>query len=241
MTIGRCRLCLEERDLIKAHVIPRPFWPLDGGTPKLLSNKSGVYPARSPQGVYDPGILCQSCDAETLGRLDQHAIETLLRGEPRAVDPSVAIGNQYPEADPQSIYLFAASMAWRASVSRHDFFAKIKLGPYEEIIRQMIREPNNRTDAVEVVIAEFEPGTPFLDPHQTRFDSVRFNLIYANRFVFYIKTDKRPCPAHLEVAALSNKRPVTTVRRLWHESKERAVMQSIVRQHPSAFPTRSPR
>jgi hypothetical protein len=144
MPIGRCCLCRENHWLIKAHIIPRTFWPLDGGTPKLLSNKSGVFPSRSPQGVYDT-ILCEDCDGKVLGLLDQHAAETLLCGKPQALDTSTEIGNRYPEADPQKIRLFAAAVAWRASVSKHGFFARISLGPYEEIIRQMILDSNSDT------------------------------------------------------------------------------------------------
>jgi hypothetical protein len=91
-------------------------------------------------------------------------------------------------------------------------------------------------NAVEVFIAEFEAGPAFLDPHQTRFDGVRFNVIYADRFVFYIKSDRRPCPASLVVGTLSKTRPVITVRRSWLESQERAIMQGVARLHPKAFP-----
>lgn len=239
VVVKRCRLCLEERQLIKAHIIPRAFWPLDECTPKVLSNNSGIYPSRSPQGVYDPDILCGKCDAELLGPLDQHAAKALLRGKRKVLSFRGMAIRQYPEAEAAKIRVFVASVAWRASISKHRFFARVKLARYEDVIRQMIMGVQTEQGSIEIAIAEFDGAQGILDPHQTRFDGVRFNLIYADRFVFYIKTDRRPCPEFLVEGLVRPERPVITIPRSWYQSKERDLMQRIARSHPKAFPERS--
>lgn len=233
---GQCRLCGEQRELVKAHIIPQSFWPTDEGTPKVLSNTAGVYPARAPLGVYDPNILCEKCDSTILGPLDQHAAEALLRGAAEPLNDAPPIPKRYPDAEPRKIELFVASVAWRASVSNCRFFHRIRLGRYEEVIRQMILGAPIEQGSVEVAIAEFEHHGGTLDPHQARFDGVRFSLIYAERFIFYVKTDRRRCPSFLTECIVRPGRPVVTIPRSWKASKERQLLTNIARSNPKAFP-----
>lgn len=233
-----CRLCLTERSLIRAHVIPKAFWPLDDGTPKVLSNRSGTYPSRSPQGVYDSEILCERCNTELLGPLDQHAAEKLLRGKFETLRVGTMAVRCYGEAEAARIFLFVASVAWRASISKHTFFARVSLARYEEVIRKCILDASEFQDDVEAAIAEFDEVGGFIDPHQTRFEGVRFSVIYADRFVFYLKTDRRLCPSPLSEILLRSERPVFSLPRQWRGSKERDLLQRIARSHPNAFPKR---
>jgi hypothetical protein len=232
-TVGPCRLCLEQRELIDAHIIPKAFWPLDEATPKLLSNTSGTYPSRAPQGVYDSDILCEKCDTNVLGVLDQHAAEELLRGQSELLHTGL---RQYPTADPIKIHQFVASVAWRASISSHKFFKRIGLGRYEDVIRKMILGRPTEQACVQVAIAEFDNHQGMLDPHQTRFDGIRFSLIYAERFVFYVKTDRKPCPSFLVEGILDPQKAVVTIPRNWHQAKEKRLLQKIAQLNPKAFP-----
>jgi len=195
-----------------------------------------MYPSRAPQGVYDPEILCSRCDAEFLGPLDQHAAETLLHGKREVVRIGAMEIRKYPEAEAAKIRLFIASVAWRASISQHRFFARVKLARYEDVIRSMILGDEPAHSSIDIAVAEFEGAQGFLDPHQTRFNGVRFTVLYADRFVFYITTDQRPCPEFLAEHLIGNERPVITIPRSWQRSKERQLMQSIARLHPKAFP-----
>lgn len=219
-----------------AHIIPRSFWILDEGTPKVLTNVPGVYPARSPQGIYDLNILCARCDTSILGTLDHHAAETLLRAQSIPLHIGPLIIRQYPAAEPAKIALFIASVAWRASVSDHKFFKRIRLGRYEEVIRQMLLGTDTELGSVEAVIAEFDETEGTLDPHQTRFEGVRFSLIFADRFVFYVKTDRRSCPAFLADSVVRHNHPVITIPRSWKDSKERKVLVQVARSNAKAFP-----
>src|SRR5277367_82322 len=59
-----CRLCLRERELIEAHIIPRCFFTqlksIRG--PMRRVTKEEPYPKRLPTGEYDTAILCAECD-----------------------------------------------------------------------------------------------------------------------------------------------------------------------------------
>ena len=150
-----CRLCLKEKRLIRAHVIPQPFWPNEmsgGGVAKIISNTSGHYPKKSRTGEYDNTILCGRCDG-FLGILDQHAAEKLLNGT--AVEAVVHRGltvRQYPDAVPETVHRFIASVFWRASVSSRKFFGRVQLGPYEEAIRAALFSNGSIPDNIQSMV-----------------------------------------------------------------------------------------
>lgn len=100
----------------------------------------------------------------------------------------------------------------------------------------MILGTPTEAGTVEVVIAEFDAVQGVLDPHQTRFEGVRFSLMFGERFVFYVKTDRRQCPSFLAEGIVRPGRPVLTIPRSWENSKERKLMVQIARMNPNAFP-----
>jgi len=86
------------------------------------------------------------------------------------------------------------------------------------------------------MLGEFDRGdVGALNPHATRFDEVRFWLIYANRFILYIKTDRRVTPELLSECIISKGRPVISVVRSFEQSKELPILQRVVRANPRAF------
>jgi hypothetical protein len=188
-----CRLCGQERPLIDAHIIPQGFHPepVDIGPAMIVSNTPGVFPKRSRTGPYDQHILCAQCDGK-LGALDQHATEKLLDAKPTVILKGRA--RRYDEADAKKVLDFFASVAWRASVSNHEMFRSVDLGPYEAAIGRYLSgaQPNY---PIAGWLAEFDvPSPPYLNPHSTRFDGVRFLVLYAARFIFYLKTDQKKVP-----------------------------------------------
>ena len=58
--MGKCRLCEQETQLIKAHVIPEAFLALPSaeyGPAKIMSAAPGFFPKRTLTGIYDDKIL----------------------------------------------------------------------------------------------------------------------------------------------------------------------------------------
>jgi hypothetical protein len=241
-----CKLCRTDRQLIKAHIIPQSFYApaSSDGVAKILSNTKGVWPKKTPIGVYDENILCADCDGK-LGELDQHAAEQLLQNGPtktiQTTEPdSKVIARCYETADPGKLLLFIASVVWRASVSSHDFFSRVELGPYEAIIRAMLQGKDRDSPRVQALLAEFDKSnTATLDPHSTRTDGVRFWVVYARQFVFYLKLDSQAMPAALTELSIEPGKPIISVVRDWNGSKEMAVMQKIVLANPAAFPKKA--
>lgn len=237
-----CKLCGQSDKLIDAHIIPRAFYGLaDSGEPaKIISSVPGRHPKRMRVGIYNSSILCEKCDG-TLGRLDQHAAETLLPpGVPVRLTPQGdPICYVYPKANPVLIHRFVASVVWRASVSDYFFFKKVQLGPYEQRIARLLMESEDAVgDHIETVLGEFnEAYVPILDPHRIMMEGARYWVLYANRFTFYFKVDKRQSRGSMAEFALRPGAPVRAIFRCWRDSK--ALMADLARRYPNLYKDRA--
>lgn len=198
-----CRLCLQEKKLIKAHIIPEGFIrPLRVGSlaPEMHSNSPGSYPKRMPVGPYDPSILCGDCDRK-MGLWDRYAQKLLLN---RFSEASVLqlgqqkVGWRIEHFDYPRLKLFFVSLLWRASISQHTFYKRISVGPFEDRLRTMILngEPGSSQDFA-VILARFGDSdiTAMLAPYREKFEGVSFIGFYLTGFLVYIKVDQRPTPS----------------------------------------------
>lgn len=132
-----CKLCAQDRKLIKAHIVPRALYDplLEEGSPlQLYSTEEGAFPKRSPQGIYDTNILCCACD-NRIGVWDNVAQKLLLaplseHGDPQALMANMAKGLfEVVNIDYHGLKLFFISLLWWAHVTTQPFFAKVRLGP----------------------------------------------------------------------------------------------------------------
>jgi hypothetical protein len=195
-----CRWCNTEQRLIRAHIIPEGFFRAVGQGPQpleVLSNTPGARPKRAPIGVYDTNILCGPCD-NIFSPWEQHAQEVLLRDfsdEAAVYHEGRKIAWTINKFDYRILKLFFMSLAWRASVSTHDFYQRVSVGPFEEDLHSMIAaaEPGT-SEKFAVILARFdEPAyTAMLDPHPDRYDGINYLRFYLAGFVAYIKVDQRP-------------------------------------------------
>ena len=143
MIEGICQLCLEKKELCKAHIVPQSIT-------KYLKNRfetsagdllftNAQYPKRSPNGIYDPDILCGDCDGKfskyenivlqlLFKQHDDSVIKYLLETED---DPS----KRYTAEQEREIYnalrLFSIFTLWKASISRNEFVKNFSLGEFE--------------------------------------------------------------------------------------------------------------
>ena len=82
-----CRLCLKDKNLIKAHIIPEGFFRLlrsGNRSPEMHSNSPGSFPKRMQVGTYDSNILCSAVTApirETLPNTREVASEHDRHGD----------------------------------------------------------------------------------------------------------------------------------------------------------------
>lgn len=166
-----------------------------------------------------------------VGQLDKHAIENLLRGDARNFTTgSKPLGRIYPSLDRTLLLKFIVSVAWRACIANQEMFRNFTAGPYEAMMLAALKDDDNLVD-FDAVVAEFDTeGGGFLNPRHTRFGGVRFVLIYANRFAFYLKVDRRPMPATFRLFALTRRAPVMTIVRDYLASKEFGAVRMIMEQ-----------
>ena len=232
-----CRLCDTDRPLIKAHVVPEGFFRVfrDGSAvPELFTNKRGAHPKRSPSGVYDKSILCEKCD-NAFSPWDKHAQEVLLHDfsdETAIYAGPRKIGWTITRFDYRSLKLFFLSLFWRASVSTHEFYRRISIGPFEAELRGMIVNADpGAADTFAVTLSRFDQRAlrGMLDPHRERYDGVNYCRFYLGGFVAHIKVDRRPPPEFLSDFIIRDGVPIIVLLRIPRLSKDTAVMRDIAR------------
>ena len=188
--------------------------------------------SRSPKGPYDKGILCGKCDSEVLNNFDQHAAKMLLQSQPVHL-PHVKDCSFYPDAKPTILHGFATSVAWRASISSHAFFSRVKLNSYENICQRSFLGDKDAQDKLEICIVEFDKhDVPITDPYHTQLGNVEFLVLQAAWFQFWIKVDDQPLPPELSAYALREDRRIISIVRSWRDSKQRKAMQEHFKDEP---------
>jgi hypothetical protein len=229
-----CRCCGKEKKLIKAHIIPAAFFRrLDDGSGPLRLLTTEEHPKRSPVGVYDCNILCEECESQ-FGDWDNYGQELLGR-EPKNALP-IMVGDQLAGYEVREykydfLKLFFISVLWRASVSEHPFYTRVKLGPYEALAKELIeqRNPGLEND-FSVTLAKFDHplGKSMLNPHPEQWEGVDYQRFYLGGYVAYIKTDERRVPKLHSDFFMRADQPLQIIRRDLEQSKELPLMQKII-------------
>ncbi len=232
----KCRLCNQEKKLVKAHIIPRSLYRplLEGGQPlTVLSTSSTSHPHKSRIGFFDTEILCQECE-RLFSPWDDYAQEVLL-ARPKEGNFFILNGQKIAfkmDIDYTKLKLFFVSLLWRASVSKLYFFKKIRLDPLEERLKGMILnyDPGD-AETFAVTLAKFDDplGTIMLDPHRHRFDDINYCRFYLASYVAYIKTDKKPSAEFLKELVMSPNSPLIVILRDLKKSKEFPLMLKTVK------------
>jgi hypothetical protein len=231
-----CKLCGEDRKLIKAHIIPEGFFrPLRLGSTvlEMHSNTNGALPKKSPIGIYDKNILCEKCD-KYIGLWDDYAHKLLIQNfsENFAVyEGSTKAAYKINVYDYEKLILFFLSILWRATISSQPFYKRIEIGAHEHILKEMIinGDPGGTYDYA-VSLAKFSDPRikEMLDPHKTRLNSINYCQFYITGFVLYIKTDKRNPPDFLKEFCLKRDPPFWIILRDIDRGKDGKIMKDIV-------------
>lgn len=159
---GKCKLCRNVRPLLnESHIIPEFMYSnLFDDHNKINKFAPAEYVRgnrrvlRPSSGEYESGVLCQECDNQRLGRLETYARQALYGGKLPLEEKPICKNYRTPEGieftrcqniSYKKFKLFLLSILWRASISSREFFKEVALGPYEEIIRQMLinEDPKN--------------------------------------------------------------------------------------------------
>ncbi len=134
-----CRLCKENRTLMKSHIFPEWLYtPLYDKSHRffVLSTNKDKKRGTRPKGIYER-LLCQECEAQ-LSKWEGYARSVFYRNDPRlniedCGNRVVLSGLRY-----NPFKLFQMSLIWRASVTNRREVRKINLGPHAERLRKML-------------------------------------------------------------------------------------------------------
>lgn len=157
-----------------------------------------IKPRRVNTPEFEGGILCADCDNRLLGSNESYAAYVLYgKGRystvprlQRQLHPDGKLISLFIEnVDYTRFKLFLLGLIWRASISTRPFFQKVSLGPYEEVIREMllVANPGNRED-FPCVISYFRdkdsiPARIATQPYKVNKKGVRY-VIHLGQLIF---------------------------------------------------------
>jgi hypothetical protein len=235
-----CQLCGSEDSLIKSHIIPKPFFVAygkDDRAPRVLSNSRGVHPKRVRTGFYDSDILCAKCD-QRIGVWDQYGVDLLLKELP-SFEPFPHVKGRIafmrPSFDYARLRLFLLSVLWRAGISSHPMFTRVKLGPYAARLRELLSasEPGGSDDFC-TLLSVFTidghivtTGVPIMDPFRERWHEANAYRLSLGAVTAYIKTDRARFPPSFEQLAVRKDHPLFLLERDFANSSEATVARAI--------------
>ncbi len=237
--VGKCALCLSERDLQLSHLLPRALYRLIG---------SGTDPCH-PDTVllFDKGerksseqarrhLLCADCEQRLNENGERWVLRNCYRGRGRfrlrqelrtrtAIDPNPEL-LAYP-AKPgefRCLAYFCLSVIWRASLCdwecRGQVFPQIELGPYEELIRKYLRGEAGVPDRVDVTVVLSVLAKPMLGmclPLSYRGDSGRRHRFHIPGMMFESAVggnQRRPKPNVVFIGEFGDRAAQDSVMRL---------------------------
>lgn len=149
---GTCKLCANEREIRKSHIIPDfHYGPLYDGAHRLNVLPSDGRHTRIPTGYYER-LLCDDCE-EKFSRWETYYKRILFDG---GLDyhSSSERHMTLKGADVATVYLYHLSVLWRMSISRLPIFGAVSLGDFHEaeIRRLLLAEDGSRPEAYPVTL-----------------------------------------------------------------------------------------
>ena len=173
-----CKLTGNVGPGVKAHVIPRSFFPIDNSNQPMRMIRAGPSPSiyRRPIGEYDDQILTMEGE-EYFRDVDDYAAKLLLKDQVKVTKFAQSeLFTEFGPIDYHLTKLFFLSVLWRAAASQREYYAPVQLGEHEERLRQHIlrRDPGGVEDFAVVI------GRPLKTPAEG-------NPMFGPRMKFYHK------------------------------------------------------
>ena len=157
--MGICKLCLQEKELIKkSHIITdflyNGLYDEKHKINKLIPSefvKGNIRVSRPSTGEYEGNLLCVNCDNHIIGQYESYSRIAFLGGKLPAYEcPTFSVCKNSEGLDftycehisYKKFKLFLLSILWRADISQRDFFRSVNLGEDSNIIRDMIYNGN---------------------------------------------------------------------------------------------------
>ena len=137
--------------------------------------------------------------------------------------------------DPLRLLQFLVAVLWRASVSTHPFYSKVKLGSHEALANGVLTGSDEVSPVFNAVFSRWRdesekiPTTAMLDPRPEKWFGVNAYRLYFGKTVAYVKVDSRPFHPRLQAISLRAAPPVLVVARAMSESKDYRALRSAAK------------
>lgn len=206
-----CKMCGDNKPLVRSHIIPRSFYELEAFRQKapqkalsILSDSEELKPIRRPVGIYDSQLFCEDCE-KIFMEYDNYAFKLLyenrkLRKTMRGKDGQV-LGEYYESYDYEKLKLFFLGVLLRAGLSEDFFFQHVTLGPYLDVLKRTVGTgkalpPNDFAIFLEYYREAFS-GPVIFPPAPHQIENVKFYYFHLGRVNFQVKLDKQKPPSDL--------------------------------------------
>ncbi|MFL1895911.1 hypothetical protein ACJRPK_09425 [Aquimarina sp. 2-A2] len=141
--MGICRLCLEDKKLIKAHIIPDFMYNGMKDDNNIFHSMKDISDeirlTKLQTGEFDKTILCEDCDNRILGGKYEKYAKSIIFSEKLNLDSypiyKAENGKNFSilnDISYNKIKLFLLSILWRASITKRPFFKEVNLGQNHE-------------------------------------------------------------------------------------------------------------
>jgi len=137
--MSKCKLCLEESELMNSHIIPEYFYtPMYDSKHRFmqLSTEPEKSTTFKQKGIREY-LLCSSCE-QKFSLYEQYVSQLFFHKGTRNFNQDdkklIAEGVDY-----SLMKLFQMSILWRASISSLEIFGDVQLGAHENILRELLK------------------------------------------------------------------------------------------------------
>ena len=192
-----CGLCLQDRPLVKSHIIPKSLLFLGEPTNRPLVVLSSDAPGnvrRTPAGEWSR-IVCGDCERSFHG--DDECLLAFVRALPLAPVPHPG-ATDISGFDLIKLRRAFVSVLFRAHLSKRAMFNKVDLGRrHGESLRRFLTAEEDQFPAAYSVYLRHIPsdiGRGVFSPFNERWNGVNAYRVYVPNVSAMIRVDQRPMP-----------------------------------------------
>ncbi len=194
-----CALCLKSAKLCKSHIISR-FLLWQAFAESNSAVVKSVFPGEPSFKNQGDGhwerLLCWDCE-QRFQTWETYARDILF-DRPKRIDVQSHLGIHITGIDYRKFKLFQMSLLWRISACRLPFYSRVRLGPLEEELRQMLVDGDAGDPTtfgctmVALTMQDGTPACPVIEPVTATIRTFRRVHFYAGGFAWTFSVSRRP-------------------------------------------------
>jgi len=141
----KCKYCDQDLPLIHSHIVPEFLYTslYDSQHRFLILSNADKKPFSLKQKGIRENLFCETCDKK-IGNYEDYVAKVFKGGVGLTMSDKNGLITIH-DIDYAKMKLFTMSLVWRMSISSHEIFSNVKLGPHEDRLKQMITSENPGT------------------------------------------------------------------------------------------------